>query len=63
MSCKCQRCGNQYKVDLIIDDELWNTYIKPKEKPEGSGMLCGSCIMQRIENLYEYNAFKLEKIK
>jgi hypothetical protein len=29
MSCKCQSCGKQYKIDLMIPDELWNrpTYI------------------------------------
>lgn len=30
MSCTCQDCGNQYKVDLVIPDELWEK-IKPME--------------------------------
>ena len=39
MSCTCQRCGKQYKVDLIVPNELWEQ-IKPEEKPVGAGMLC-----------------------
>ena len=55
MSCKCQRCKKQYKVDLIIPDKLWEK-IKPKGKPKGAGRLCGSCIMEKIEGLNEYDA-------
>jgi len=55
MSCKCQICGKQYKVDLLIPAELWER-IKPEGKPEDTGLMCGSCIMKRIEALDEYNA-------
>ena len=58
MSCKCQGCGKQYKVDIVVPDELWEK-IKPKGKPEGGGMLCGSCIMDRIEAFDNYGAWVL----
>ena len=60
MSCKCQKCGKQYKIDLMISDNLWNQ-VKLKEK---SGLLCGSCIMSRLEGIRNlgYIAFKLKKI-
>jgi hypothetical protein len=60
MSCKCQFCGKQYKVDLIVPDELWEI-IKPEGKPEGSGLLCGSCIMSRVENVSDYDYLYLMK--
>jgi hypothetical protein len=50
MSCKCQICNRLYKVDLIIPDDLWEK-IKPSSKSNGAGMLCGLCIMDRIEKL------------
>ncbi len=61
MSCKCQECGKQYTVDIIVSDELWEK-IKPSNKEVGAGLLCGSCITQRIENLLDYDAFKLVEI-
>jgi hypothetical protein len=60
MSCTCQECERQYKVDIIIPDELWEGKIKPKEKPQGSGMLCGECIMKKLEEFNEYNAYELK---
>ena len=60
MSCKCQECKKQYKVDIIVPDELWKR-IKPEDKPERDGMLCGSCIMDRIEALNNYGAWVLKK--
>lgn len=62
MSCKCQNCGRQYKVDLNIPDDLWEK-IKPKEKPKGSGLLCGMCIMEKIEELDEYDYRVIEIVK
>ena len=55
MSCICQECNQEYKVDFIVNDELWEQ-IKPDGKEQGAGLLCGSCIMKRIEELDEYNA-------
>jgi len=60
MSCKCQNCGNQFKIDIIIDDDLWNK-IKPEGKPDGGGLLCGSCIFSKLEKLLDdYYGFVLK---
>ena len=59
MSCKCQECGKDYKVDIIVDDELWKK-ISPKKSD--SGMLCGRCIVDKVEKLNEYNAFSVKEI-
>lgn len=48
--CKCQQCGAIYKIDVIVDDAVWEK-IKPKGKAEGAGLLCGSCILNRLEAL------------
>ncbi|MDY6796972.1 MAG: hypothetical protein SWK76_17070 [Actinomycetota bacterium] len=55
MSCTCQECGKRYKVDFIVDDDLWER-IKPDGKEQGAGLLCGSCILRKIEALDEYSA-------
>ena len=62
MNCKCQECGKQFKIDWMIDDELWEK-IKPKAKSTGAGLLCGSCIMDKIELMFDYSAFIIKKIK
>ena len=62
MSCHCQSCGKNYKVDLVISNKLWEK-IKPAGKPRGAGLLCGSCIMKRIEDISSYDAYKLINIK
>ena len=59
MACKCQSCGRHYKVDLVVPDETWEK-IKPEGKPDGGGMLCGICIMVRIEQLGDYGAIHLD---
>ena len=48
MPCKCQDCGNDYFVDLMLPNELWEK-IKPEGKEEGAGLLCGACIMKRLD--------------
>jgi len=60
MSCKCQICGKQYKVDVLVSNDLW-IKIKPNNKKISSGLICGSCIFKRIEKLGEYNCFDLIK--
>lgn len=60
MSCKCQSCGEHYKVDLIVPDKVWNK-IKPKNKPPDTGLLCGSCIMKRIESFDNYDYYHVTK--
>lgn len=63
MSCKCQLCGKQYKIDVMIPNDLWEFFVKPKNKPRGSGLICGSCIMKKLEENIGYVAFKLEYLK
>lgn len=46
--CKCQQCGEIYKIDLIIPD-VWWARIKPKNKPVGGGLLCPMCIINSLE--------------
>lgn len=48
LGCKCQGCGEHYRVDLNIPDDLWN-HIRPTGTAPGAGLLCGSCILVRIE--------------
>jgi hypothetical protein len=61
MSCKCQNCGNEYYIDLMILDDFWEI-IKPKGKPQGAGLLCGSCIMKRLEEFKKYGAYELRDL-
>ena len=51
MSCLCQECRKQYKIDLIIPDEMWKL-ISPNK--DDSGLLCGECIMKKLEQLNKY---------
>jgi len=42
-SCTCQDCGQKYRCDWMLPDELW-------EKIRGSfNLLCGGCITERVE--------------
>ena len=65
MSCMCQSCKKQYKVDLLIPDELWNK-IGPKgegrRRMDEAGLLCGICIMERIEQLDNYIALNVATV-
>lgn len=58
IGCRCQLCSENYTVDLITDDALWEQ-IKPKGKDEGAGLLCGACIMKRIEEANGYRVYHL----
>jgi len=60
MSCKCQKCKKEYKVDLIVPDYVWEK-IKPQNKPVGGGLLCGSCIIESIEKMFGY--FSIDTIR
>ena len=57
MSCTCYRCGNKYKVDFIVPEEIWEQ-IQPEDKPAGAGLLCGKCIVEALEKR-GYSAWKL----
>lgn len=51
--CLCQGCGKRYRVDLVLPDNMWHV-VRPKGKPEEGGLLCGRCIMDRLERLEDF---------
>jgi len=57
--CLCQDCGHRYRVDVVVPDALWEL-IKPAGKPRGGGLLCGLCIMAKIEAQGAFASFRLE---
>lgn len=59
MSCICQQCRKDYRVDLIIPDDVWEK-IKPVNKPKEAGLLCGACIMNKIESFGNYGAINVD---
>ena len=61
MSCKCQMCGKYYIVDFLVSDDLWKK-ISPKKND--SGLLCGKCIITKIEELNknEYSYYCIENL-
>lgn len=56
--CICQGCGRRYDSDLIVQDDVWNK-IRPDGKPEGAGLLCGTCIIQRLQESYPNSTWGL----
>ncbi len=56
--CRCQECGEYYKVDFLVSDSLWEK-IKPESAGEGAGLLCGSCICKSIEELNGFDSFRI----
>jgi len=56
--CLCQQCDNYFKVDLIVPNRVWHK-IRPEGKPKEGGLLCGSCIMKKVEELGEFGAYEL----
>lgn len=60
MSCKCQRCGDKFRVDVVVRNDLWEK-IKPPWKPNGGGLLCGRCIMDAVLKRYgrKYGALRI----
>jgi hypothetical protein len=56
VACKCQGCGRLYKIDLLVSNEKWER-IKPEGKAVGAGLLCGGCIILRLENQDGYGAY------
>lgn len=49
MSYKCQNCEREIKIDTLVDNDVWEK-ISPS-KNEG-GILCASCIAERISERY-----------
>lgn len=60
LGCLCQRCGENYKVDVLVSDDLW-AVISPKAPP--GGLLCGPCVMRKIENRGDFAAFLLRPVQ
>lgn len=58
MSCICQGCERSYRIDLVVPDDLWER-IKPEGKAVGAGLLCGRCIMDRVEALGQYGVLRV----
>lgn len=58
MACSCQGCGKNYRVDVLVPDALWRV-ITPRPETITGGLLCGTCIVTRIETLGDYAAFNL----
>lgn len=56
MPCTCKNCGCSYKVDLILPDGLWFKI----SDDSSSGLLCGKCIMEKIEKLDKHGSLKVE---
>lgn len=57
MACKCQKCGKEYKLDLLNPDEVWCKIIPSNNKE--AGLLCPFCSVTELEKIYEYLMFKL----
>ena len=57
MSCECQKCGEKYKMDLILSDELWELITGKKD----SGLLCPVCIIKGLQSMNKYQVFILVK--
>ena len=43
----CQKCKNQYNIDLSVPDGIW---VKISPKKSESGLLCPNCICESIDN-------------
>jgi len=43
-------------VDLLVSDAMWRTLFPDKGE---AGLICGACIMDRMEYQGEYGAFQL----
>lgn len=59
--CLCQGCRRRYKVDINVSDKLWR---RLQDGDVGRGykrpnLLCGICIMRRIELLGEFGCYDL----
>lgn len=59
--CRCHACGRRYRVDLVVPDPLW-LRIRPPGPVVEAGLLCGPCVMERVEALGEFGAFALMEV-
>ena len=60
--CECSHCGQLYTVDLMIPDEWWERISPPPKHKIQTRLLCGECIMRRIETSSSYAGFRLVPI-
>ncbi len=44
--CVCHICQKAYVTDLLVPDDVWDK-IKPDNFPDGGGLLCPTCIIDR----------------
>ena len=62
MSCQCQECKDMFIIDIIVPNEIWEK-IKPINSSKDGGLLCPSCIGQKLHNVIEkehnYRSFEL----
>ena len=58
--CTCHKCGKNYKMDLMVSDDLWKL-ITPSKNDQG-GLLCPTCIIQSVERIGGFCAFKMEAL-
>ncbi len=58
--CTCHACGARYRVDLMVPAETWEA-IRPARSTPGGGLLCGSCIAERLERLGGFDFWMLGK--
>lgn len=54
--CLCHKCGEHYRIDLILPTPLWSTVIRLRQMTDNAlatdqDMLCGMCIMQYLESI------------
>lgn len=59
--CTCQKCGEKYKIDFIVHDDIWKTIRDDGEKVYN--LLCPVCISKAIVGMDEgYYAFHIYQI-
>jgi len=51
--CTCHSCGRKYKIDFNIPNELWGKI------NQGKNLLCGTCIVEKLEQYLDYYAFEI----
>lgn len=57
--CRCQGCGQHYRVDLLLTDELWAEIRPDRTEEQPLNLLCGPCITKRLEDRNRFDAFAL----
>lgn len=55
--CLCFMCRSRYKVDVMVPDDLWM-----RLGFTSADLVCGECIVDGIERLGEFGAFRLEPV-